>query len=65
MKIDHEKYFDVGKVYDFLGENVFTHLPHMHTISECDTTSFFYGVGKVKILKKIMKHQDSPVLLGS
>eukprot|EP00794_Sanderia_malayensis_P021307 gene21307-biopygen16343 len=65
MKIDHEKYVDVGKVYDFLGENISKHLPHLHAISGCDSTSFFYGVGKVKILKKIMKHQDSLDLLRS
>ena len=59
MKIDHEKYVDVGKVYDFLGENVSMHLPNIHAISGCDTTSFFYGVGKFKLLKKVMKNQDS------
>ena len=65
MKISHENYVDVGKVYDFLGENISMHLPHIHAISGCDDTSFFYGVGKVKLLKKIMKHQDSLDLLSS
>ena len=53
------------KVYNFLGENVSMHLPHIHVIPGCDTTSFFYGVGKVKLLKKIIKHQDSLDLLSS
>ena len=44
--------------------NVSKHLPHIHAILGCDTTSF-YGVGKVKILKKIMKHQDSLDLSSS
>ena len=45
MKIDHEKYVDVGKVYDFLGKNVSMHLPHIHAISG-DTTSFYMVLGK-------------------
>eukprot|EP00795_Rhopilema_esculentum_P011083 gene11083-biopygen13452 len=70
MKIDHEKYVDVEKVYveksDYiLGEKVLMHLPHIHSILGCDTTSFFYGFGRVKLLKKVMKNQGSLDLLSS
>ena len=52
MKIDHEKYADIGKIDNFLGENVSMQLPHVHAISGWDTTSFFFGVEKVKLSKE-------------
>ena len=40
-------------------------LPQFHAITGCDTTSFFFGVGKVKVLKKLMKDNSKLVLLDS
>ena len=56
MKIDHEKFVDIGKIYDFLGENISELLPHVHAITGCDTTSFFFGGGKVRIFKKFIRN---------
>ncbi len=64
MKIDHDKFVDVNKVYTFLGERVSTYLPQLHAITGCDTTSFFYGVGKVKVLKKLNKDDKSLLFLN-
>ena len=65
MKIDHQKYVDIGKACSYLGEKVSLRLPQFHAITGCDTTSFFFGVGKVKVLKKLIKDSSKYALLDS
>ena len=65
MKIDHAKFVDVGEIYDFLGENISELLPHIHPITGCDTTYFFFGVGKVRIFKKLIRNPAALDLLKS
>ena len=65
MKIHHEKFADVGKIYDFIGETISELLLHVHAITGCDTTPFFFGVGKARILKKIIRHPAALDLLKS
>ena len=50
MKIDYEKSIDIDKVHAFLGSRISRYLPQVHAITGCDTTSLFYGIGKVKVL---------------
>ena len=38
------------KVHAFLGSRISRYLPEVHATTGCDTTSFFYGIGKVKVL---------------
>ncbi len=40
-------------------------LPASHALSGCDTTSYFYNVGKVKLLKKVIKSPRYLALLDS
>lgn len=57
MKIEHKKYVNIKTIVNFLGNAVCLKLPHIHTITVCDTTSFFHGVWKVKCFKKIVTNQ--------
>ena len=65
MNIDHQKYVDIGKACSYLGAEVSLGLPQFHAITGCDTTSFFFGVGKVKVLKKLIKDSSKYALPDS
>ena len=65
VKVVHGKFVDIGKIYDCIGENMSELLPHIHAITCCDTTSFFSGVGKGRIFKKIMTNPAALDLLKS
>ena len=54
MKIDHERYVSVKALTDRFGDEMCQALPVYHSITGCDT-SFPFGVGKVKPLKKTKK----------
>ena len=62
MKINYEKSIDIAKVHAFLSSRILRYLPQIHAIMGCDTTSLFYGIGKVKVLKKLKK-DSSPLTL--
>ena len=55
MKIDHERYVSIKALTDRFGDEMCQALPAYHSITGCDTTSFPFGVGKVKPLKKTKK----------
>ena len=55
MMIDHERYVSVKALVDRFGDNVCQVLPAYHSITGCDTTSFAFGIGKVKPFKKMEK----------
>ena len=58
MKIDHDKYLDIGKVKKYLGSKISSYLPQLLSLTGCDTTFFFCGVGKIKVLNKVKKKPD-------
>lgn len=41
-----------------------TYFPQLHGITGCDTTSFYYGVGKVEVMKKPKTNDESLLLLN-
>ena len=49
-------YADIGAICSFLGTKLSLTLPSLHAITGCDTTSYLYKVGKVKILKKMIRN---------
>lgn len=59
MKIDFNKYVNIRKIVDHFGLPISKTLPHIHAVTGCDTTSYLYGVGKVKVLKKLQKSEES------
>ena len=46
MKIDNEKFIDVGKIVEYFAKDVILKLPHIHPVTGCDATSYLHGVGK-------------------
>ena len=65
MKIDYDKYINIEKIVKTLGLNVAMNIPKIHAITGCDSTSFFYGVGKIKVLKKCIDNPDKLQELAS
>ena len=54
LKYSHEKFADIRKACSYLGKRYFLNLPKIHALTGCDTTSYFYRVRKIKILKKYL-----------
>ena len=65
LKYDASKYVDIESVCIFLGKDLSLALPAVHALTGCDTTSYFFGAGKVKILQKLLKGPDKLNLLTS
>ena len=55
VKIDHNKYINIGKVVKYLGNDLALKHPHIHAITGCVTTSFMFSVGKQKCMKQVQK----------
>ena len=52
---DDGQFADVGEIGSYFGRGVCLRLPSLHALSGCDTSSYFYSVGKVKLLKRVIK----------
>ena len=48
MKIDNEKFIDVGKIVKYYGEDIILKLPHIQAVTGCDTNC----VGKMVFKKR-------------
>ena len=55
MMYEHGKYADIGKIVEFFGNEICLALPAFHSLSGCDTTSYFFRVGKSRVFKKLQK----------
>ena len=64
MNYDDDKYADIGAIVEHWGNTISLFLPTIHALTGCDTTSFFYRVGKVRILKKMCKNPEQCMLLS-
>ena len=56
-KYDHNKFADVCKTLSL-------NLLKIHALTVCDTTSFFYRVGKIEVFKNLLGQQDLCFLLS-
>ena len=65
MKYAAGKYANIGKIVAHLGVVVSLKLPHIHAITGCDTTSYFHGVGKMRVLNKCLKQPHLLSLLSN
>ena len=63
FKYDAEKYAEIGAICDLLGQDVCLALPAIHAITGCDTTSYFYWTGKLRVLKKTLAENTKTNLL--
>ena len=64
LKYDREKYADISKICDFFGREICLSLPAFHAVTGCDTTSYFYRAGKVRVLKKLLGNPAKCTLLS-
>ena len=56
------KIWDISKTTCILGQETCNVIPVIHAISDCDTISKLYGVGKRAALKKFMDSQTLKTL---
>ncbi len=63
MRFDHDRYADINAIATFFGKDLSLALPAIHALSGCDTASYFFRVGKLKILKRVFKAQESCSLI--
>ena len=58
MQIDHNKFVNVGKIAQFLDESTCLQLPAFHSLTGCDTTSYFYRISKTSVFEKARKNKS-------
>ena len=62
MQIDHNKFVNVGKIAQFLDESTCLQLPAFHSLTGCDTTSYFYRSSKTSVFEKARKNKSLHLL---
>ena len=65
MKYDSSKFGNIGTIAGFLGREICSNIIKLHAITGCDTTSYFYRVGKISPLKKVIKESESLNLISA
>ena len=63
MKIDNEKFIDVGKIVDYYNKDVILKLVNIHEVTGSDTTSYLHGMGKIKVFKNYVNSKEKMNLL--
>ena len=56
MLYDNDNYADIKQITSHLGNDISLSLPQFHSVTGCDTTSYFFNHGKVSIFKKILSN---------
>ena len=64
MKYERGKFADIEVICRSLGPDICTNLLAIHAISGCDTTSYMHRVGKVRLMRKLLKDPSMSRLLG-
>ena len=65
LKYENDKYADIGKIAKHFDTDISAALPAFHGLTGCDTTSYFFRIGKVRVFKKLMKKCSKLELLDS
>ena len=55
LKYDTNSYANIGTECKYLGNTVSRNILQYHVITGCDTTSFFYRIGKISPFKEVLK----------
>ena len=58
LKYDTNSYANVGTACKYLGNTVSGDILQYHAITGCDTTSFFYRIGKISPFKEVLKNSS-------
>ena len=62
-KYEHQRYANIKTIISYLGGNVACCLMQFHSITGCDIISYFYSVGKITVMRKILKGPGSVNLI--
>ena len=47
IKVEANELISIRKNVEYLGTDISAKFPQIHTVIECDTTSFLHSVGKI------------------
>ena len=64
MKIDANQFINMIMIHDSVGRDVCSILPQLHAITGSDTTAYKFNIGKVRVLKKVIKDPSSTLLIS-
>ena len=65
MMYEQGKYANIGMISRHFERDICLALPAFHSLTGCDTTSYFFRVGKCRAFKKLMKQTSKVQLLNS
>ena len=63
FKYENEKYITISKIYSFFGRDNCLILPSFHALTGCDTTSYFFRTGKIRVFKKLLSDKEKYKLI--
>ena len=55
FKFKNNKFANISRICSFLGPLLCENILAIHGISGCYTTSYFFRIGKVRVLKKLLE----------
>ena len=64
MKIDANQFINMIMIHDSVGRDVCSILPQLHAITGSDTAAYKFNIGKVRVLKKVIKDPSSTLLIS-
>ena len=64
MKIDANQFINMIMIHDSIGRDICSILPHLHAITGYYTAAYKLNIGKVRILKKVIKDPSSTLLIS-
>ena len=65
MMYEQGKYASIGIISIYFERELCLALPAIHSLTGCDTASYFFRVGKCRAFKKLMKQTSKVQLLNS
>lgn len=63
LKYENEKYANIRLICEAFGRELCLALPAFHALTGCDTTSYFFKAGKLRVFKKLMTNKSKVQLL--
>ena len=64
LKSDANQFINTIMIHDSVGKDVCSILPPLHAITGSDTTAYKFNIGKVRVLKKVIKDPPSALLIS-
>ena len=64
MKVDANHFISKIMIHDSVGRDICSILPQLHAITCSDTTAYKFNIGKVRVLKKMIKDLSGTLLIS-